>query len=139
MLEIRVYTSSDTNDLFGSIVTGSIIIPWRNEKEVDYAIECPENGKHPKAQVEWVKRFIENRKDDSGVAEIFTNSPFIIEALDIYGKRIGAKMRYLCVFLDDIDGEPPVVAEGKHTVLRAMLECVDALEFADYQNSKIYK
>lgn len=136
MCEIRVYTSGNMDNLFSDIISGSVIMPWRNENEIDYAVEYPENGKHPKAQIEWAKQFLKRFEgEDSSIAEIFTNSPFIIEALDIYGKINGLKVRVFNVVIDDIGGGV-VFEEGKSNALKSMLDIIDELEFLDYKYSK---
>lgn len=137
MSEIRVYTSDNMDNLFSSIITGNICMPWRNENEIDYVVEYPENGKHPKAQIEWVKQFLKRFEGgDSSIAEIFTNSPFIIEALDIYGKINGLKVRVFNAVIDDIGGEGVTFEEGKTNALKSMLDAVDELEFLAYKYSK---
>ena len=100
-------------------------------------MEYPENGKHPKAQIEWVKQFLERFEgEDSSIAEIFTNSPFIIEALDVYAKINGLKVRVFNAVIDDIGGKGVIFEEGKSSALKSMLDVIDELEYLGYKYSK---
>lgn len=135
---LYIYTSENFRELFNNDNGGlACKLPSREDENVIGSIKFPENNLSPKAQIEWAKSFCERNKEYS--YEIFTNSPFILEALDIYGNRSGFKIRAFNAVYDDIGGEPWIFEEGKHNALRNMLEAVDEIEFESYLVQKSHK